>query len=167
MTGAVAAALLAAGCGPSSHANDPRPPTPAEITVNIAPTQVQVQPSTAGVTNKTTANLSQNHGHPADTPAGAPGETVKQPPANPKADLVVHFTISNATSTNTALEIRGADLPSAKVSPEIVAQGNATYQVALPTGRYRIDAADIPRARPSPFIVGPERTSSQQDLLLP
>ena len=60
-----------------------------------------------------------------------------------------------------------ADLPSAKVSPEIVAQGNATYQVALPTGRYRIDAADIPRAVPSPFIVGPERSSSQQDLLLP
>jgi hypothetical protein len=81
--------------------------------------------------------------------------------------VVVHFTISNATSTNTALEIRGPNLGAPKISPEIVANGNATYQVALPTGRYRIDAADIPRAVPAPFIVGPERTSSQQDLLLP
>jgi hypothetical protein len=167
VTGVVAAALLGAGCGPSTHANDPRPPTPAEITVNIAPTQVQVQPFTAGVTNKTTANLSQNQKHPADTPAGASEETVTQPAANPKADQVIIFTISNGTSTNTALEIRGTDLASPKVSPEIVANGNATYKVALPTGRYRIDAADIPRAVPSPFIVGPERTSSQQDLLLP
>jgi hypothetical protein len=154
VTGVVAAALLGAGCGPSSHPNDPRPPAPAEITVNIAPTQMQVQPPTAGVTNRTTANLSQNQG-------------VKQPAANPKADVVVHFTISNATSTNTALEIRGPNLGAPKISPEIVANGNATYQVALPTGRYRIDAADIPRAVPAPFIVGPERTSSQQDLLLP
>jgi hypothetical protein len=146
--------VLGAGCGPSSHGNDPRPPAPAEITVNIAPTQVQVQPVTAGVTNRTTANLSQNH-------------AVKEPTANPKAELVVHFTISNATSTNTALEIRGPDLARPKVSPQIVAQGNALYQVALPTGRYQIQAADIPRARPSPFVIGTQRTSSQQDLLLP
>src|SRR5712672_3038206 len=119
VTGVVAAVLLGAGCGPSTHANDPRPPTPAEITVNIAPTQVQVQPFTAGVTNKTTANLSQNH-------------AAKEPADNPKADMVVHFTVSNATSTNTALEIRGPSLGSAKVSPEIVANGNAVYQVALP-----------------------------------
>src|SRR2546423_6867381 len=87
VTGVVAAALRGAGCGPSSHANDPRPRAAAEITVNIAPTQVQVQPPTAGVSNRTTANLSQNH-------------AVKEPAANPKTDLVVHFTISNATPTN-------------------------------------------------------------------
>jgi hypothetical protein len=167
VTSVVAAALLSAGCGPSSHANDPRPPTPAEITVNIAPTQVQVQPFTAGVSNKTTANLSQNQTDPADTPGGPGGGTVTEPQADPKADLVVHFTISNATTTNTALEIRGPNIAEAKVSPEIVGSGNGVYQIALPTGRYRIDAADIPAARPAPFIVGPERTSSQQDLLLP
>ena len=122
MTGVVAAALLGAGCGPSSHPNDPPASDPAEITVNIAPTQMQVQPPTS-ISNRTTANLSRIE--------------IERPEANPKADLVVHFTISNATSTNTALEISGPSLGAAKVSPEIVANGNATYQVALPTGRYR------------------------------
>jgi hypothetical protein len=154
VTGVLAAALLAAGCGPSSHGNDPRPPTPAEITVNIAPTGLQVQPASAGVTNKNIANLSQNR-------------DAKEPTADPKADLVVHFTISNATDTDTALEIHGADLGAPKVSPGIVAMGNAVYQVALPTGRYVISAADIPAAKTAPFVVGPLRTSSQQDLLLP
>jgi hypothetical protein len=154
VTGVVAAALLGAGCGPSSHANDPKPPTPAEITVNIAPTLVQVQPDTAGVTNANNTQVSQNH-------------SVKEPAANPKADLVVHFVVSNATTTNTALEIRGPNLNAAKISPPIVAMGNGNYLVALPTGHYTVEAADIPAAKPAPFEVGPLRTSSQQDLLLP
>lgn len=149
---ALTLALLAAGCGPESHSNDPRPPIATEITVNISDKAVQVQPASAGVSADEGQPLSQNAG-------------VKQPEADPDQPLVVNFTISNTTETDTALEIRGGDIE--QRSGPIVAQGNALLKVALPTGEYEITAADIPAAKEAGFTVGPVRTSSQNALLLP
>jgi len=146
-------ALLLSACGTESNPNDPRPPAPAEITVNIGATGVRVQPPTAGVNNKGTANLSQNH-------------SAREPQSDEKAPLDIHFTIVNGTTTDTKLEVRQAG-QDPHVSPLVVAQGNANWQVSLPTGTYTVDAADIPAAKPAPFTIGPLRTSSQQDLLLP
>jgi hypothetical protein len=51
-------ALLAAGCGQKDFANDPRPPYPAEVTVNINDRQVDVSPTGfgAGLVNFTIGN---------------------------------------------------------------------------------------------------------------
>jgi hypothetical protein len=149
----IGALVLGAGCGPESHPNDPRPPVPAEVTVNVTDSSVQAQPSKVGVSDEPTAPLSENEG-------------LKAPKADRKAPLVVSFTISNTTNTDTVLEIHGPE-GFEKRSGKVVAQGPATYQVGLPTGNYTISAADLPGAKPAPFEVGPKRISSQNDLLLP
>jgi hypothetical protein len=150
--GALVAALVIAGCGPESHPNDPRPALAAEITLNITSDAVQVQPDRVGVKSDEGAPLSSNEG-------------VKQPENSSKQPMVVIFTASNTTATDTALEIRGKGTD--ERSGPIVANGNTSYKVALPTGDYRIEAADIPAAKPASFTVGPLRVSSQNDLLLP
>jgi hypothetical protein len=151
-SGALAAAVLAAGCGPETHANDPRPALPIEVTVNITEKAVQVQPAVVGKSGDVSTSITQNEGVP-------------QPENSSEEPAVVVFTSSNTTDTDTALEIRGGaeDLRSGL----IVANGNNTYKVALPTGDYEIEAADIPAAKPATFEVGPLRVSSQNDLLLP
>jgi hypothetical protein len=152
--GAVAVGLLGAGCGSSTHPNDPRPPLAAEVTVNITDSAVQAQPAAVGVKGAPGA------GQPLDQNA-----KTAQPSAKDK-DLIVSFTTSNTTTTNTVLEIHGPGGSMERSGP-IVPEGNDTYKVALPTGHYTLEAADLPGAKSAPFYVGPERESSQNDLLLP
>jgi hypothetical protein len=150
---AFAVVILGAGCGSESHPNDPRPPVAAEVTVNITNGDVQAQPSKVGVEGQGRTPVTQNAG-------------VEQPQADREAPLVVNFTISNTTITDTTLEISGPGGLQKRSGP-VVAQGTATYKVALPSGNYSIEAADLPGAKPAPFFIGPERVSSQNDLLLP
>ena len=49
----------------------------------------------------------------------------------------------------------------------MVANGNGSFQVNLPTGVYTIGAADIPDATPTRLAIGPYRASSENDVLLP
>jgi hypothetical protein len=148
--GALAAALAVAGCGSQSHPNEPKPPLAAEVTVNITDHAVQAAPAAVGV-KRGAANLTQN-------------ENIKEPSANRKAPLVVNFTTSNTTATDTALEIHG---PIDKESGPIVAEGNNIFKVALPNGHYTLEAADLPAAKAASLYVGPVRVSSQNDVLLP
>jgi hypothetical protein len=151
--GVLAVGLLAAGCGSSSHPNDPRPPIAAEVTVNITDSAVQAQPAAVGVKQGANgAPLNQNSG-------------VKETQSHAR-DLIVSFTTSNTTATNTTLEIHGPG-GTVKRSGPIVAEGNNLYKAALPTGHYTLEAADIPGAKSAPFYVGPVRVSAQNDLLLP
>lgn len=142
---------LAAGCGSESHPNDPRPPLAAEVTVSITDNTISAEPGAVGVKSENDANLT--------------GNQEKQPNADPKEPLVVNFTIVNTTDTDTTLEIHGGGLR--KSSGPLVARGNNVYKVALPTGDYTLEAADLPGATPAQFTVGKKRISSQNDLLLP
>jgi len=149
--GTFALGLLGAGCGPTSHPNDPRPPLAAEVTVNITNGSISAQPAAVGVKGGNGAPMNQNSG-------------VKEPSSDSK-DQIVNFTTSNTTATPTTLEIHGSG--GLKRSGPIVANGNNVYKVALGTGHYTLEAADLPGAKPAPFYVGPVRVSSQNDLLLP
>jgi hypothetical protein len=149
--GTFALGLLVVGCGPTSHPNDPRPPLAAEVTVSITNGAVVAQPASVGVKGANGAPLNQNGG-------------VKEPSSD-SPDQIVNFTTSNTTATQTTLEIHGSG--GLKRSGPIVAKGNNVYKVALGTGHYTLEAADIPGAKPAPFYVGPVRVSSQNDLLLP
>jgi hypothetical protein len=151
--GALAVGLLAAGCGPESHPNDPRPPVAREVSVSITDSTITAQPGKVGVDPSTKASLNQN----ADE---------DQPEADPKAPLVVNFTTINMTATDTTLEIRGSGGFERRSGP-IVANGNNVFKVGLPNGHYTLEAADLPGAKPTPFFVGSARASSQNDLLLP
>jgi hypothetical protein len=151
--GASAVALLGAGCGTTSHPNDPRPPLAVEVTVNITDGAVRAQPAAVGVKRgSNSAPLNQNRGT---------GE-----PSSKDKDLIVIFTTSNTTTTDTTLEIHGPGGFEKRSGP-VVAEGNDVYKVALGTGHYTLEAADLPGAKPAPFYVGPVRVSSQNDLLLP
>lgn len=147
---AIGALALAAGCGPESHPNDPRPPVATEVSVSITDSTISAQPGAVGLKSKNDANLT--------------GNQEKQPEADPNAPLVVNFTIVNTTDTDTRLDIRGGGLR--KSSGPLVARGNGIYKIAMPTGHYTLEAADLPSAA-AQFTVGTKRVSSQNDLLLP
>jgi hypothetical protein len=150
--GGLSLGLAGFGCGPESHPNNPRPPLAAEVSVNITDRAVEAQPAAVGLKRGNSAALSQNAG--------------KEPNANPNQPLTVNFTTSNTTATDTTLEIRGSGKVDKRSGP-IVAEGNNLFKVALPTGHYTLEAADLPSAKPARFYVGPARVSSQNDLLLP
>ena len=150
--GTFALGLLGTGCGSKSHPNEPRPPLSAEVTVNITDSAIQAQPAKVAVKGGNTGALLENQG--------------KEPSADRKAPVVVTFTTSNTTATDTTLEVHGPG-GLLKRSGPIVGEGNDEFKVALPTGHYTLEAADLPGAKPAPFYVGSTRVSSQNDLLLP
>jgi hypothetical protein len=152
LLGAVSAlAIVVAGCGTDSHENRPRPPQPVAVTVSISERGVLIQPTEIGVSGAGAADLTQNEG-------------VEQPEANPNEPLPVTFTISNLTGHRTKLEFNG---PTEVSSDQIVPNGTGELRTDLDTGDYQVSAAEVANGKTSPFSVGAERPSSQQDLLLP
>ncbi len=147
-----AVALLGAGCGASEHVNDPRPQAPTRVSVAIGEGAITVQPPRIAIGPEPTQQIPQN-------------VHTSQPPVRSKAPLNVVFVAANLTDTDSHLEVHGngKDLS----SQPLYANANVTLQAILPTGVYRISAADIPGAKPAKLVVGPRRTSSENDVLLP
>ncbi len=146
------AVALGVGCGPESHPNDPRPPLAAEVTVSITDQTIEAEPAAVGTKTSNGAALNSNQG--------------KAPEADPDAPLIVNFTIVNTTNTDTTIQVKGSG-GFEKSSGPLVATGNGQFKVGMPTGRYTLEAADLPAAKSATFTVGSKRVSSQNDLLLP
>ncbi len=85
-----------------------------------------------------------------------------QPPVRSDAPLNVVFVAANLTTVDSHLQVRGGgkDLS----SKPLYANNNVNMQAILPTGVYRVSAADVPSAKPAKLVVGPVRTSSQNDV---
>jgi len=149
LTGAVL--LLAAGCGESRHANEPRPSGSTRVSITINPQEVIVQPTAIGIEAEKFQQIPQNQNHP-------------QPGIKTKAPLDVVFVTANQTPTDTKLKIRGAKDAE---SDTVFARGPGTFQVSLPAGSYTVSATGMPEARPAHLKVGSFRASSQNDVLLP
>ena len=143
--------LASLGCGAEEHANDQRPSPPVRVSVAIHSDSITVTPSKVGLGPEKSKLIEQN-------------ERQAQPSIRTNAPLTVVFVSANLTGTDSKLEIRG---PKSTSSGLLVANGNGSYQTALPTGRYTVAAADIPGAKPAHLLVGPYRASSQNDVLLP
>jgi hypothetical protein len=146
-----ALALLAAGCGAEESANEPRPQPPTRVSVTITPRAITVQPARIAIGPEPTQQIPQN-------------QHAGQPPVHTKRPLDVVLVTANLTDFDSKLELRG---PKDVVSGPLVANGNGSLQATLPTGVYEVSAADIPSAKPVRFTVGPYRSSSQNDVLLP
>jgi hypothetical protein len=146
-----ALSLASLGCGAEEHANTPRPAPPVRVSVAIHSDSITVTPSKVGLGPEKSKLIEQNEDQP-------------QPAIDTDKPLTVVFVSANLTRTDSKLEIRG---PKSTSSSLLVANGNGSYQTALPTGRYTVAAADIPGAKPARFLVGPYRASSQNDVLLP
>ena len=148
---ALGALAFLVGCGAVERTNDPRPGPPVQVSVSIAADQITAQPRTIGLGPDRTQQIPQNKRAP-------------QPPIRTNTPLTIRIVAANLTDTPTRLEIRG---PKDAVSGPLVANGNGSLLVDLPTGVYILSAADIPGARPGRLAIGPFRASSQNDLLLP
>ncbi|MGH2975076.1 MAG: hypothetical protein ACRDLL_09460 [Solirubrobacterales bacterium] len=146
-----ALALAAAGCGAEENANEPRPQPPTRVSVTITPRAITVQPPRIAVGPEPGQQIPQN-------------QHAGQPPIRSKVPVDVVFVAANLTRVDSKLEIHG---PKDATSGRLVANGNGSMLRALPTGAYTMSAADIPGAKPVRFVVGPYRTSSQNDVLLP
>lgn len=147
----VALALTAIGCGAEENANEARPQPPTRVSVAITPREITVQPPRIAMGPEPTQQIPQNQ-HAA------------QPEVRSDSPVNVVFVAANLTDFDSKLEIRG---PKDVTSGLLVANGNGSLLAALPTGVYSVRAADIPGAKPVRFSVGPYRSSSENDLLLP
>jgi hypothetical protein len=134
----VALGLLAAGCGSETHPKEPRPQPPTRVSVTVTPKAITVQPPRIAIGPEPSQQIPQNQN--------------------------VVFVTANLTDFNSKLEVRG---PKNAKSGALVANGNNSLLTALPTGVYEVSAADIPSAKPVRFTVGPYRSSSENDVLLP
>jgi hypothetical protein len=152
---ACAAALLAlavAGCGAEERTTEARPPPPTRVSVTVSGDRVRVQPGRIAIGPEPTQQIPQN-------------QHAGQPQVDSRAPLDVTFVAANLTPVESHLELRGRREKA--TSPLLVADGNVTMQTSLPTGVYRIAAAGIPGAKPGTLVVGPYRSSSENDVLLP
>lgn len=147
------AALLGAGCGAEEHVNDPRPQPPTRVSITVSEDAVRVEPSRIAVGPEPTQQLPQN-------------QHAGQPRIRSKAPLDVVLVSANLTDTDSHLELRGSDGKEINSGP-LFSNANVTLQATLPTGTYKVSAADIPGAKPATLTVGPYRTTSRNDVLLP
>ncbi len=146
-----ALAVVGAGCGAQKHANDPRPAS--------RPGSASASPATRSRCGRRSSESAPNHTQQIPQNQDRP-----QPNTDGKGPLDVVFVGANLTDFDSKLVING---PQDATSGPMVANGNGTFQVDLPTGTYTISAADIPGAKPARLAVGPYRASSQNDVLLP
>lgn len=146
-----ALALASVGCGAEEHANESRAQPPTRVSVTVTPRAITVQPPRIAIGPEPTQQIPQN-------------QHVEQPQVRSGKPLDVVFVAANLTDFDSRLEIRG---PKNVKSEALVANGNSSTLASLPTGVYSVSAADLPAAKPVRFTVGPYRTSSQNDLLLP
>jgi hypothetical protein len=147
----LALGLATAGCGAEEHVNDPRPQSPTRVSVTLTPQSITVQPARVAFGPEPTQQIPQN-------------QHARQPQVRSKAPLDLVIVAANLTDSDSRLVIHG---PKDFKSGVLVANGNGTVTTALPTGAYTLSAAGIPGAKPARLSVGPYRSSSQNNVLLP
>jgi hypothetical protein len=147
-----ALALAASGCGVEEHANEPRPQPPTRVSVAVSEAGITVQPARIAFSPEPTREIPQNR-------------NAAQPRIDSDAPLDVVLVAANLTDVDSRLQVRGEGREES--SGSLVANGTTSLETALPTGVYEVSAADLPGARPARLLVGPVRTSSENDVLLP
>jgi hypothetical protein len=148
----VAGALAMAGCGAQERTTEARPQPPTRVSVTVSEDAVTVQPRRIAFGPEPTQQIPQN------AHAG-------QPPVHSKAPLDVVLVAANLTQTDSHLRVHGGG--KSATSQPLVPSGNVTLQTSLATGVYTVSAAGVPGAKPATLWVGPYRSSSKNDLLLP
>jgi hypothetical protein len=145
------AAALLLGCGVEEHANEARPQPPTRVSVAISEDEVTVQPPRIAIGPEPNQQIPQNR-------------HASQPQVSSRAPLDVTLVAANLTDVESRLEVRGRR---DTTSEPLVANGTVTVVTSLPTGVYTVSAADIPSAKAARLVVGPYRSSSENDVLLP
>lgn len=145
-------ALAVAGCGTEEHANEARPQPPTRVSVSVSEDAITVEPRRIAIGPEPDQQIPQNI-------------DAEQPRIGGKAPLDVVLVAANLTDVDSHLEVRGSGTKAD--SRLLVANGAITMEARLPTGVYTVSAADVPAAKPAKLVVGPFRSSSENDVLLP
>lgn len=150
--GALAAlALAVAGCGAEERVNEARPQPPTRVSVAVAEDRVTVQPRRIAFGPEPAQRIPQN-------------QQAAQPQVDSDQPLDVVLVAANLTDAESRLQLRGEGEEA--TSKLLVANGNISLQAALPAGTYTVSAPGT-GARPGRLVVGPYRSSSENDVLLP
>jgi hypothetical protein len=145
---AAAAALSLAGCSADDEGRLPRPPIPIPISVAVDEDEVRISPDRVAIPGQRPVNINQN----ANAAIGQ---------ARQVEDATVVFTVSNRLDRPARLFVEG---PAERVEP-IASGGTADFQMALPTGIYRLSAPGV--SGTGRLTVGPSRVSSGTSVLTP
>jgi hypothetical protein len=100
---------------------------------------------------------------PIEVTAKVDNEKVDVQPSNFGAGLVV-MTISNQSDEPVQVAVEG---PTARTGPVIEPGQPGNLKANFEEGEYEVTAGEESAAKPALLTVGPERASSQNDLLLP
>lgn len=147
-------ALAVAGCGASSHPNEPRPQVPTRISITISEKGITVDPGKVAFGPERDQQIPQNQNHP-------------QPPLKTKRPLDVVFVVANQANRPALVEIRAGGTNVLFTSGKIGPVSPRTFPAELKTGIYAVAAAGIPKEPVTQLTVGPFRASSENDVLLP
>jgi hypothetical protein len=100
---------------------------------------------------------------PIEITAKVDDENVDVSPSKVGAGLVV-MTISNQSDDPVQIAVEG---PTAGEDSVIAAGSVGNFKFDFQEGEYEVSAGEESRARPATLTIGPERASSQNELLLP
>lgn len=142
---------LLAGCGSETRDNEPRPPTPAGVSVNVQGPGLTISPERVAFGPEIRQQVIQNR-------------EVDEIRGDPDQPMPVEFTIANKLNREVRIEVAG---PVRRILDPITATGTASSTVELPTGAYEVRVLGRGPSRPAELRVGPTRISPQNDLLLP
>lgn len=145
---AAATALFLAGCSADDEERLPRPPIPLPVSVAIDDDGVRVSPERVAIPGQVPVNINQN----ANAGIGQ---------ARQVDDATVVFTVSNQTDRPTLLLLEGPTEREERIPP----RGTSDFQMALPTGIYRLGSNAGPAT--DRLTVGPSRVSSGTSVLTP
>jgi hypothetical protein len=101
---------------------------------------------------------------PLEVTANVTGKSIDIAPSKFGAGLV-NLTISNQSDSVVALTFQGGQLDASSDPIEPNSVGN--FKLDFPEGTYQVTAGKEANAKPASVRVGPERASSQNQLLLP
>lgn len=144
----IALGLLIGGCSAKSRENFPRPPIPTTVSVFISEDRVRVTPEQIGVPGRRPVNISQN----ANAQLGQ---------APRVRNVTVDFRVANQIGRPVRLLIEG---PAERLA-RLPATGSTSFQMALPTGLYRLGTSGSTNT--ARLSVGPSRVSSGTSVLTP
>lgn len=144
------AGLALSACDTEPRDNQPRPPIPAGVSVNVTEDQLDLAPGRVAFGPETRLQVLVDE---------RDGE-IQGDPAQP---MPVRLTIANTTGEKIRVELIG---PARRISPPVTPSGTEVLSTRLPTGQYRVRVKGRVGGG-SNLLVGPDRSSPQNDLLLP
>ncbi len=140
-----------AGCGATTHENEPRPPIPTAVSLSVGEDSIGAKVAAGRGVGEPGARqpyLNQNR-------------TAPQNQADRRAPAVVRFAIANLTDRATVLRMQGPVERRVALTPG----GSGSFSMDLPSGIYLFTSpASTGSAR---LNVGMNRVSSSGDVLLP